>query len=68
MVTTPPSGRSSPERRYPEIPPRTWTDEEIEAWIARVTRLKADIVGRRGPPLTTEELDEALQAVREGRD
>jgi len=68
MTTTRTSDTSPGKRRYPEIPPPTWTDDEIEAWLASVRQLQADIVARRGRGFTDEELDELLSAVREGRD
>lgn len=68
MATTPTSDTSPGKRRYPEIPPPTWTDDEIEAWIQSVHKLQDEIVARRGRGFTDQELDELLSAVREGRD
>jgi len=63
------TGDTSPgKRRYPELPPPTWTDDEIEAWIQSVHDLRAQILARRGRLFTAEEIDEVLHAVREGRD
>ncbi len=67
LATTPRSD-TTPEKRYPDLPRRHWTEEEIETWLARVQQLKADVVARRGRGFTDEELDELLSAVREGRD
>lgn len=67
MATTPTSTGAG-ERRYPELPRRNWSEDQIEAWLLRVEKLQDDIVARRGRGFTDEELDELLAAGREGRD
>lgn len=68
MATTPTSSTGSGERRYPELPPRNWTPEQAEAWLQRLREHQDAIIARRGRAFSREELDDLLEAVREGRD
>lgn len=51
-------------------PPKAepWDKADFERWLAQVREHQAAVVARRGRPFTTDEIDELLQAVREGRD
>ena len=65
MATTPSSDLLGFE------PPKAepWDPEDFKAWLADLRKLQAEILASRGgKPFTDQEIDDLLQAVREGQD